>query len=908
MMKCQSCGRPSESMFCRDCTDNSGALRNFDEIVENLTGYYVETQGFDRNVAKSVAIGVLSHQPAWEKKIKKEEQSKANFKKLGIVFMAIVVALTSGGIVYWLSSIKEAKSIITYDNISKKTASPFDNLVEKEVNGLQVFEMKCPGDQQIIDLSDSVLTFSSLEGSKYSKVDKLFNMDIDGIQGYPFDPFSIETREMLQNTRFRIFETYFGNNSCKYWIFDPIKGGIRQLKEDLILYNNLFYVFTNYEDQSMYACEIGTGEVNKIPYFRNNFSTSCSFVDETSIIVPYSDNYVTFNLLTGEMKQTSLTDDYSIFGGTLKYKIVSKTHPDRTEKRNPLYVYNAPANKLVMIDDDYYGTPVISDTNGYYDTFIFYQKYDEKTNRTTTFCKSIFRPEDEPKVISTDNDSIYPVYASRLALVYTTKRNKAQGKWNKKPDDEKALSDLWVKNLSTGQDYQLETGGVDRIVASESSVSWTKWQGSNDDQYFNVCFARMPPQNIKQEDYDSEGKAPYDNLKRSKVSNLDVVEMFCTGEQSFGKPQIDYTSMKRNRDGFSYDEKSTTSYFCPSTADVLSVSQYDPGLPMPTNYLFDPITETGVKMTKDSSATKRFLDDRGISIKWKDSDALMDSDNSMFMYDRIRGDFEISDYSGIPEAMTLKKVPSGDKTRIVYNDTVKDYELMKIDGKIDMVFIVPPKDNSMVFTIKLSKNDYLYESRLFSLDVEKGEASALGTDIKVLDYNSRYILIKPNINDMSSLKLFDRKTKELKNIDPNLKPIIGNLDSCKINNATDPDGLVLSWPYPDGNNNSISFKIAYSRLSEISTNPKIVQIKKDEGDLNLIGCLGDWILYNITGKDRFQTTTSKLFGYNIATGIDALLYDNFSSTTLKVGDSIVSTASRGYKDRQFNNVVFIKIR
>jgi len=908
-MKCQSCGRQSESTFCKDCANDAGELKRFDEIVESLIGYYVETQGFDTEVAKSVAIEILSRQPAWEKKIKKEERTRANFKKMSIVFMAIVVALTSGGIVYWLTSVKPAKSIVTYQNISSKSVSPFDNIIEKEVNGLQVFEIRCAGDQQIVDLSDSVLTFSSLEGSKYSKANTLFNIDISTMQGHPFEPYSIETRDMLEKTDFRVFNIVSKvGSSGSFWVFDPIKGGIKQIKEDLCLYNNFYYVYANYVEQSKYAFEISTGKVKKLPYFRNRYGTDYSFVDDESIIVPQRGGYGIINLRTGELKQTSIPDDFSIFGGTKKFKIVSKTFPDGSSSDNMLYVYNALANSLIKIDDDYSGSPVITNSGENSEIYIIYQKHDKKTDRLTTLYKNLFKPDKQPKVISTDQDNLYPVFASKSALVYTTKKNKAYGKWYNKPDDEKCLSDLWVRNLLTGQDYQLETGGVDKIIASESSVCWAKWLGSDEDQYFNVCFAKMPPQYINSESYDSEGLAPYDNIKESTIGDLDVSEMFCPGDQSFGKPGTDYVSLKRVRDGYGYDEKNTTSYFCPSSTEVAQLSQYDPGLPMPTSYLFDPESEKGVKLAKDNPATKRFLDDRKISIKWRDSDVIMAGDNAMFMYDHIKGNFETSDFAGIPKAMSLRKESSGNKTRIIFNDTAKDHEVMVIDSKIEKVYIHAPKDNSMVFTVKVSTSDYSYESRYFYLDTETAEATALGTNINILDTNSRYILIKPNVNDMASLKLFDRRTKKLVDINPNIKPVIGNLGLCKINNATEPDELVLAWPYPEGDNNSLSFSIAYARLSEISTSPKIVRIKKDEGSPNLIGCLGNWILYSISGKDRFETMSTRLYGYNISTGAYTLLHDNFSSSIVKVGDAIFSTASRGYKDKQFNNVVYIKAR
>jgi hypothetical protein len=220
-MKCQSCGRQSQQeKYCAQCKDENGNLKTFDEIAQNLTEYFIETQGFDREVAKSAAIGVMSRQPAWEQKIKKEQTINNNIMKIVIVITALVVAITSGGLVYWLTSTRMVNSKVTYGNVISKPVSPFDDIVEKEVDGSQVFEMKCPGDQKIIELSSNILMFSSLEGTKYSSKDDIYSMNLERMQGYPFEPASVETREMFLQSDLRVYNTYKSNSMAGYWSND----------------------------------------------------------------------------------------------------------------------------------------------------------------------------------------------------------------------------------------------------------------------------------------------------------------------------------------------------------------------------------------------------------------------------------------------------------------------------------------------------------------------------------------------------------------------------------------------------------------------------------------------------------------------------------------------------------------
>lgn len=918
-MKCQSCGRQSQGKYCTQCTDENGNLKTFEEITQNLTEYFIETQGFDREVARSAAIGVMSRQPAWEQKIKNEQTINTNKLKIVIAVTVFIVAITSGGLVYWFSSAGMVVSKVTYGNAMPKPISPFDDIVEKEVDGLQMFEIRCPGDQKIIELSNSMLMFSSLEGTKYSSKNNLYSMDLERMQGYPFEPASSEIREMFKQSDLRVFSTYKTNSNAGYWsyfwVYDPYEGESKLIEEDVIAYNNKYYIYKD-KRLSIFALEIKTGKQTRLPYLRSFFNSA--FVNENSFIYSTHDNYEIINLETGEKKKTIIPSGYSIIGGTKRFIVISAVKPSQKTKQGPLFVYNSSAEKLVKIDDVYSGTPVIAEQSNSSEIgmSIFYLKQDDKTKKLGTYSKSIFYQDEKPILISSPDEVVYPAYATDKCLVYTKRRNVAVGKWYNKPDDEKALTDLWVRDLGSSRDYQLEADGVDRIYVSSGYLAWTKWDGSSDNQFFNIRVAKLPPQIIDSIDYDSEGNAPYDKLTKTIIGNLEIVEMKCKGDQTFNLPNSLYPSVYQTNESFESIIDDDICYFNQTASDVIEIRQYDPNLPLQSLYLFDLKTESGVKVEMNNSNTKRFLDDHKMSVEWTDSSSIIMEPSCIYNYDYFERVFKTIDAKELSNlrSQSLKKYKSirkedrNGKTAIIYNDTSKDHEITVLDKNVEDVFISFPKKGESVVEVKTSDGEAGFDVSYYYIDILEAKATLLGTGLTmILDSNSRYILIK-NFLKMSALQLFDKKTKEFLSIDPNLKPVIGDLSSCVINDAVVPEDLVFSWPYPEMIGNKLTYGIAYSKLSDISTNPKVAGIKNVDGDVSLVECLGDWILYTQANMGRSASGKVMLYGYNISTGETATLHDNFSSSITTLGDTIVSNSNRGFSGGQFNNICYIKIK
>lgn len=52
--------------YCRYCTDQTGKLLPFDNILKMNADYYVQSQGLTIDAAKKMAADLLKNQPAWK--------------------------------------------------------------------------------------------------------------------------------------------------------------------------------------------------------------------------------------------------------------------------------------------------------------------------------------------------------------------------------------------------------------------------------------------------------------------------------------------------------------------------------------------------------------------------------------------------------------------------------------------------------------------------------------------------------------------------------------------------------------------------------------------------------------------------------------------------------------------------
>jgi uncharacterized glyoxalase superfamily protein PhnB len=73
---CQSCGMPmtspaehgggnKENLYCVRCCQADGTLKSFEEVLEGMTGFMMESRKMDRAAAESAARDYLAMMPAW---------------------------------------------------------------------------------------------------------------------------------------------------------------------------------------------------------------------------------------------------------------------------------------------------------------------------------------------------------------------------------------------------------------------------------------------------------------------------------------------------------------------------------------------------------------------------------------------------------------------------------------------------------------------------------------------------------------------------------------------------------------------------------------------------------------------------------------------------------------------------
>jgi len=73
---CQSCGMPmtspvehgggdKENLYCFRCCQADGSLKSFEEVLEGMTGFMMESRNMDREAAESAAREYLVMMPAW---------------------------------------------------------------------------------------------------------------------------------------------------------------------------------------------------------------------------------------------------------------------------------------------------------------------------------------------------------------------------------------------------------------------------------------------------------------------------------------------------------------------------------------------------------------------------------------------------------------------------------------------------------------------------------------------------------------------------------------------------------------------------------------------------------------------------------------------------------------------------
>ncbi|MGE5583525.1 MAG: zinc ribbon domain-containing protein [Bacillota bacterium] len=77
MKTCIACGMPmnkpeefamgdTSKDYCVYCARPDGTMQSYEEKLESMTGFIVETQGFDEKAAREAAEAMMRKLPAWQ--------------------------------------------------------------------------------------------------------------------------------------------------------------------------------------------------------------------------------------------------------------------------------------------------------------------------------------------------------------------------------------------------------------------------------------------------------------------------------------------------------------------------------------------------------------------------------------------------------------------------------------------------------------------------------------------------------------------------------------------------------------------------------------------------------------------------------------------------------------------------
>ncbi len=204
MKRCQSCGRLIElledfagldqsSNYCCSCADDSGKIKSFEEVLDNLTQRIAKTDGFDESASRNAALQILGRQPAWEPRFRKEEGMKTNKRRVTIISVTAILVLVAGSATWLFASNYYENKMWSREIHIAKYDNPFSNISKTESNGYEITEFRCKGDQELTNLENGILQFQSYEDAAYIENNKKFiNMDDIRYSSYVYN---IESRK-----------------------------------------------------------------------------------------------------------------------------------------------------------------------------------------------------------------------------------------------------------------------------------------------------------------------------------------------------------------------------------------------------------------------------------------------------------------------------------------------------------------------------------------------------------------------------------------------------------------------------------------------------------------------------------------------------------------------------------------
>ncbi len=150
MKKCDSCGRilkeeEGKGSFCKNCVEENGNLRSYDEVSDSLAKYLRDTQGLDEKASINAAKAIVSSQPVWEKKQGVYFEGDMKRKKNLVITLIVVIALILTGVGIEIFVLDKPEEEVTESKLFDDKEKNY--VITHEIDGHKTYELDLPGYQ-----------------------------------------------------------------------------------------------------------------------------------------------------------------------------------------------------------------------------------------------------------------------------------------------------------------------------------------------------------------------------------------------------------------------------------------------------------------------------------------------------------------------------------------------------------------------------------------------------------------------------------------------------------------------------------------------------------------------------------------------------------------------------------------
>lgn len=907
MTRCESCGREAQGQkYCSNCVKEDGSLKEFDQVAQLLADELVGSQGLHSKAALEVAKSILPKHPAWEHVGKKQEKKRQVWKY--ILIGGIIVSLAVTSIVAFRLGKKESEEAMTEHNLPKVAVSPFEDIEEKLIDDeTLVYEMRCPGDQKLNSLDGQFLMFRSLEGSEYSQKWKMYNFDITNLAGYPFEPSSIETRTMLANMESPlVFHKNTGAGTVN-WLYIPKEGkitglpmgGLRDFRfgDYYVYYKRHGKPFTDdYKGMSIVAINLKTQDQFTIEPQGTSF-----------ILIGGGKRYIYFQDFASEkIKKYDLVERKSyqvdIEGGGIWAReeandryivfIDIEFEEDGEVSKYKTSVLDTVLNKTVILSEKTSDAIKLTNPKNLEETIIGWTENadDEKTSikyvsaRNFNEVKTLEIPEGKSAVLEG---------ITQNCIIWSHGKGPLKGRYQDLNGIKNTPtgSDLWVYNFKENKHYMLESEKRQGLLYSDNFIAWEKYQGSKNDQFYNICVAEIPPQKVENWEAESEGESPVENIVEHKQDGFSVYELACKGDQEIKRVEGPIMT-------------------------IMSLEKKDPWIEK--RYIFNLEKRKGALLEEEAPSNEalRVLDDMPWSYIWSKS-----SSESSYYYSYSPKSGKVSDLgkgewaSGSNVSVLKGNVFWNPKDKTIKKTMIFDPLTGKSEAftemqRVSLSFVDSFGDNNpnIIFNLASGKGKD-YKNEIWSFNTVTKKKSKIFDNVGNSwgsSAGSTYLTLEPDMH-MGDFFVIDLRDGKQFRCEKNYTKKPQNYNGRVISKGTTPEETYIAWPYPVEKNGKTLHTIAYANIPTLEKKGELsflVLPDKLKESVGMIDFCGDNLLYSYGDISHSREDNTKVFAFNLKTQ-KTFEVGMVNRNSLKMsGNTIYWTRQIGRRNKQGTNIFF----